>query len=463
MNASAATSDIDVRRLALLGPGGRVDLVAPVHENLADALAALSLTWDPERHAVITRTGNEVAPDTLVGELDDGTLLTVVDLTAPPPPRRRGAASGIPTEARHPGLWWMLGTASGLIATGSLLAVAQEALTLTVTSQVALSGGLGLAALLCAALWVRRAPSPADERAAALLSPGLLAFSAGVIATPDVHQRFHLAISFGIAAAALVAYATAVFARARGLRSIALTAGGCLTALTAIWALTAVLDWTTTSAAALSFALILPVIKGVPATVLNVPEGYHIEYASLMSSRWTVRGSVPESAGDVTMDVVRPYVDESAARVAVATVIASITGVGTAFALLDVLHGEHRLLSLAASVALIGTVIALLLQPRRASARGLRWVPRAAASVIAIVIAGSTALHAGAGLRVAVAVAALMLGIVAFAAAVPIGRGTSSLAWSRVGDAIEAIAVTLVPPAAVLAGGTLELVRAMVS
>jgi hypothetical protein len=46
---------------------------------------------------------------------------------------------------------------------------------------------------------------------------------------------------------------------------------------------------------------------------------------------------------------------------------------------------------------------------------------------------------------------------------VPLSKSTRSLAWSRVGDTLESLSVTLALPFALLAANVIELVREMMS
>jgi hypothetical protein len=104
-----------------------------------------------------------------------------------------------------------------------------------------------------------------------------------------------------------------------------------------------------------------------------------------------------------------------------------------------------------------------VLAPRHSATPVLRWVPRAAAAVVVLLVA--VGLSATIGV-VAIFVAAgslLVIGLTTAIILVPIGRGARSLVWSRLGDFFESLAVAFAFPAALLAADVLTVLRGMMS
>jgi hypothetical protein len=95
--------------------------------------------------------------------------------------------------------------------------------------------------------------------------------------------------------------------------------------------------------------------------------------------------------------------------------------------------------------------------------RLLRWVPRAAAAVVVLSVVVAAILASGAlGLSVAAA-GLLVIGIATSAVLVAVGRGASSLFWSRLADRVEALCVVFALPAGLVAAGVIDLMRGVMA
>jgi hypothetical protein len=217
------------------------------------------------------------------------------------------------------------------------------------------------------------------------------------------------------------------------------------------------------SAAALSAGAVPLGMRFLPSTLVNVADGHHIDYKHFMSSRWTVRGVIPDSPGRIAMTEVRDVVDASSARLVTGVVLLSVVA-----ALFLPLAFTRPLAPgpfvLGGTIGLVCTLaLALILVARHYTSPVLRWVPRAAAAIVVLVaVIGVSTMFAESAVLILAGVL-LVIGIGAAAALVPIGRGARSLVWSRTADFFEWISVVLSFPAALLAADALSIVRGMMS
>ncbi|MFF2052867.1 hypothetical protein ACFVU2_14790 [Leifsonia sp. NPDC058194] len=453
------------RRLAIVD-GARVhEIVVPVGTLLETALDGIGLRLQPGRHVLVERTGREVATDQPAWRFDDGTLLSVVDLHDRPQPSTRSSTAsgaGFPTETVA---WWILG-AVGVLVSALVLGGAES---LPAGFRIGGAVGLGLAALIVGITWSVRtrddqAPSATATAApAAALGPVALAFAAGAAAIPPTAHSIPLVVLAGLAATAVLAAVIALVAGSEAVRDSAGAAAVVLLILGAIWALALLLGMPAQGAAAISLGAAPVALRALPTMLLDVPPGMFIDYQRYQSTRWAVRERVPEPGEAVTLTGARRIAGQSTARLQTATVlIAGIAAVSAPVALIplqpvDPLRYWGQLV-LAATVAL-----ALLLSARRSSVRLLRWVPRAAAGVVVLSVVVAATLASGAlGLSVAAA-GLLVIGIATAAVLVAVGRGASSLFWSRLADLVEALCVVFALPAGLVAAGVIDLMRGVMA
>jgi len=452
------------RKIVVLSGDRRIDAALPLDDTLGEAIRGLGYALEPGRHAVLDRTGAEADLDTPGADLQDGSLFSIVDLqivgSRQPAAKRAVAESDGDTGA----VWWLLGTAALVIAAVALIDAGTTG-TLA-DSGVRLAAGfvLGGGAVASAVFWALRRPRDAVSEALAMLAPLALAFAAGVVAIdPGFDSSVHLAVLTGLLAAGVLATMLAAMVDALRLRAAAGTASIVLLGLSAIWGITLLGGMDSAAAAALSAGAVPLAMRFLPSTLVNVADGYHIDYKHFMSSRWTVRGVIPESPGRVEMNEVRDVVDASSARLVTGVVLLSLI-----VALFLPLAFTRPIVDspfvIGGTIGLVCTLaIALVLAARHYATPVLRWVPRAAAGIVVLVATVGVSVMYG-DLTVLVIAGALLLGgIGAAVALVPISRGARSLAWSRLADVFEWLAVVLSFPAALLAADVLSIVRGMMS
>ena len=444
---------VSTRRFAVLAGDRTVDLAASGDESLAAALATAAVKVDTARHALVLSDGSQLSAHARVSDLDDGALVILIDLEA-----RADAVLRTDRERREPSraAWWLLATTSALASALALAALAAG--TAMISRGVGLTVGAAMAAgaLTTGVLWSRRSD---DGSAAAPTATLLLAFGSAAIAVPNLAGGAHLALTLGLGAAGILFTAVAIGAAEPRVRGMATTLATLLVLLAAIWGAALVGNWGIGASAALTLGLMAPAWRVLPQLFLDLPGGWSLHYRAFMTSRWTVRGAVPEDPGPVTMPAVRGAVETAGARLVAAIALLAGMAVLSAPVLLAGL-GESGTVVRIAALALLGlTVIHLLLAPRHATSPALRWIARTTAAILLVegAVAAATAgldsaSAAGAGLL-------LVFGTIAAAAIVPVARGVRSVAWSRAADVIETLAVALVPAAALLAADALELIR----
>ncbi|MDQ4215256.1 hypothetical protein [Microbacterium capsulatum] len=468
---------IERRRIALAGERARVDLALPFDETLADVLRTSGLgeiSVPGGRLAVLDPLGYEVDAATLGEELVEGGLYTVVDLparTAEPEQRRRGGHG--PDRVDH-GSRWLL-----LVVCAVLLLAAVTGTTLLDTwirFATALLAAAGAA--VTAVVWTRTERAAGALALRGVFAPAALSFAAGALLIPAslggtaLPGAVQLSTAAGLLAAAITTALIALLT-ARRIRAAAGTIAILLVAFGAVWGFALLVHWGAPASAAICLGLVPLLLRGLPSALVNLPEGSFIDYEHFMSSRWTVRGTIPEPVTEVRPESVRRVVDESSARLTAGTVLlAAAAAVFAPIALLGEWGEDPFVVS--GGIALTACVVlALLLIPRHTSARVLRWSPRAAAVVVLLVAVAAFATGpAGRGLfggalpsSVVLPLAAVLFvaAVVAVALTRPVSRGAGSLAWSRVGDVVEALAVALALPAALLHADVLTLLRGLVA
>lgn len=445
------------RRIALVGEAGRVDLALPLDDTLADALRTAGHPVSGGDLVVIGPGGHQVDADTPCDDLVDGGLYAVVDLAATAgavlPDRRTPRAP----RRDHGARWWLLGVVAVLVvASGFGLATQPWRLLAGV--------GLVLAAFVCAIVWARRDAQQGVASIVGVAAAIVLAFVGGMMVVPlPLDAMLHLAVLSGLLAAAVTAAVVAVAAAPSTVRAASATASILLVLLAVVWGATLLLQWGVHAAAAISAGIVPLALRALPSSMVNLPEGYFIDYRHFMSSRWTVRGAIPESPGEVREETIRRVVADSSARLALGTGLLSlIVAVCLPIAVLGDWQDDPFVL--AGGIALMSCLtLALLLTPRHTTSRVLRWMPRAAAAVVVLCAAMCTSRLLGADALVLGAGGLFLCALAAVAIAVPVSRGASSLGLSRFGDFMEWLAVALSLPAALLFADVLDQVRGMMS
>ncbi|KQR39521.1 hypothetical protein [Microbacterium sp. Leaf159] len=448
---------VERRRIVLQSEDRRFDLSLPFDETLDDALVLSGLST-ADRFVTIGPGGFEIPGETECEDLIDGGLYALIDRTALAPQARRAGATSGPTRADHGARWWMLAV-SGLLLVAVFAQGAGDPLLRLLIGLL-----LVLAAISGAVAWARRDSAAGVRGILGVLAPILLSFAAGALLIPaGLEASAHLSAATGFLAAGITTAVIAVSARARPMRAAAGTATVLLVVLAAIWGLALLLRWGQAEAAAVSLGLVPLGLRALPSSLVNLPEGYFIDYKHFMTSRWTVRGAIPESVGLLRPERITAVVDDSSARLIAGTAVLSLVAVlMTPLAFLREWPDDPIVVS--GGIALLICVgLALLLTPRHTTSRILRWLPRVAAAVVFVVAGIQAAVALGAGFQVLGAAVLFVVGLTAVAVIIPISRGASSLVWSRFGDAFEWLAVALALPAALLYANALSLVRGMMA
>ncbi|NYD67213.1 hypothetical protein [Agromyces atrinae] len=449
---------VERRRLALVTDLGRYDIAVAVGETLGYALRAGGMPVADGRHVVLDRDGREIAPETRVGDLVDGGLLTVVDLLAPTDdPVARRARERRESRVDYGSAWWLLAIIGPLAWAAVLLGSVDAVLRLT--SSVVLGAG----AIVAAVMWVLRARTGLTG-SVALLAPVALAFAAGALATPaGLEDGMRLAVVAGFVTAAIVTAVLTATSRSSDLAAAAGTVTILLASLAAVWGLALLLRWEGAAPAALTLGIVPLALRAVPSTLVNLPEGYFIDYKHFIGNRWTVRGAIPESPASIDVDTVRSIVDGSSARLVAGTIVLSLSA--AVFAPIAFLRpwGDDPFVVSGGIALLVCLGITLVLTPRHTTGVLLRWMPRAAAAVVLVVAVQLTLTSLDALGLALIAAGLFVVAVVAAFVIVPVSRGSASLAWSRTGDVIEWIAVALALPAALLYADVLTLLRGMMA
>lgn len=448
---------VERRRIALLSDQTRFDVALGFDETLDDALALTGLSTGGGLLTVIGPGGVEVPGDTVCEDLEDGGLYSLVDLSAVVSQRRPGRRAML-SRVDHGARWWLLGVCALVLLAALAITAGNPVLRLVIGLLLAIGAVGGALA------WSKREANEGARGALGILAPVLLAFAAGATLVPaHLESAGHLSTASGFLAVSVITAVVALTGGAGPIRAAGGTATVLLVSLAAVWGVTLLLQWGPVAAAAISVGLVPLGLRALPSSLVNLPEGYFIDYKHFMSSRWTVRGAIPETRGAVRARDIVAVVDESSARLVAGTIVLSVVAaIMMPFAILR--PWPDNPFVVAGGVALlVCTELSLLLTPRHTTSRILRWMPRAAAAVVLVcAVIQASAAFSGDVLVLGAAVL-FVVGLIAVAVAVPMSRGTSSLGWSRVGDAFEWLAVALALPAALLYADALSTLRGMMS
>lgn len=442
------------RRIAVLDGARRLDLALPPGGTVGDALDRAGLQLDGQR-VPFDDAGRPADLTRPVADLADGALLAVVDLTEPAPEqvRDRGAAAHDAPGELAP--WWLMAALAVPLVVLLRDAVGARA----VWAVVVLAG----CALVGAVVAARRPPVDGAGRAARVAGPAALAVAAVVAALPGVPAGgAQLVVLTGCLAAGLLLVVTVVAdpeARSRGALGAAAVV---LLASALVWAVVLFAGWGPQVAAAVTVGAVPLALRALPSTLLDVPDGYFIDYEASMGTRWSIRGRVPADPGPVDGAGIGGQVQVATAARTSGTLVLSVLGaVSLPFAVPAEPAGG---LALGARIALlICYATAMTLLARSVGVRGLHWAPRGSAAVAVVVgarLALDTLPATGAALA---ACAALLAGLVVAGLVVLVGRGARSLVLSRTADVAETLTIALSLPAGLLAGDLIDHLRALVA
>ncbi|NTW39601.1 MAG: hypothetical protein HGA44_06870 [Cellulomonadaceae bacterium] len=438
----------ELRRVAVVDGTRRVDLSVPAWSTVSGVLADAGVSMGEGAVAMI---GDRAADaQGLVGDLPDGALLVVVE-----PGAEAVATAAAPRPAgvdpQDDAAWWLFG-ALGLV--GLVAAVLRPAV------QGWTAAGLGVVALVALLVAAGRRAGTTSG-AARVAGPLLLAASAALCVVPvGLHGSAQLGVVVVAGSLGALPLVGMLVAPASQVRPVLGVTAAILLAVATLWLVVVALGWPVQAGAALTVGLVPLALRALPATLLRVPPGHFVEYGHFLRNPWSVRGQVPEAAGQVDREAVRAQVRaSSSARVAGTVVIVAVGVTAQAFAVPSPPVGT---LVWCGVVALLACqVVALMLLVRNEPDPVVRWVVRSAAlgglAVSAALLAGRL------GDAWVPAVVLVGLALICAASVAPIARGRSSLSLSRLADMVQGLAVILSLPAALLAADGIELVRRAVS
>lgn len=445
-------SSAAVLRVRVVASAGEVDLVVPAGATPPALLEGLGL--DPGL-AVGGSTGRSLAPDASLAQqgVRDGDLLVVGPLgsvRASVSPREGAsllpsAGSTVPRVILTPGALALCGLAAGWSAAVDPWARVAVALVTVVAGVVT-------------ALAPRRGLLPAGAQA---LTPGFAA-AAAVALVPREEPRDDLVaiLVAGAVVAQIAVLLRFVATRASFAALTAWTVGGAVVAGLAALALAADgrprVVWAGVVCVAVVAAALLPQVA------IDAPDEQLLDTDRMSATTWTARSAAPR----VTRVRVRPRevaeaVDAGRRLVCAGAIAASAAAAaGCAGLALDPIAGWSTWLSFATGIV-VGVALASL-----SRAYG-GYVPK-----IALRVGGLIAAAAAAGALLAevntialvsIAGAAPVLAVPVLIAAARLGHGWRSVWWSRLGDGFGNLAVAASLPCALLAAGTIEYMRQLVS
>lgn len=440
-----------LRRIALLARGEQLDLVVPTGDVLAHAITAAGVHLGPGDR-VMGPEGSAIDPATAAEKLREGGLYAVTAF-AREVTRSESRPVGVSDEGRS--LPWAL-SACGLTAVIVALTTDRSG------SRIVAAVVLALAAVFALLVWALR--STEKTKLYGCAAPLMLGVAAGALSVPTTTENYgSFSLAMGAAGAAILASLMLVIARAERVRASAAPIVVIAALVAAFCVIGPMLMWEPAQLALVISGLSVLSLRALPTMLVKVDEGYHIDYGKFMVLRWTVRGRVPQYVSRVNPDQITQLMHNAEARLQTSTVMLSLlAGIGIPAAVLP-LAKDGLTERIAAIAFLMLAIVGLLTTSRRTVAPELRNPPRFA---VVIGVAVFTVLFA-VGTRweliwLAAAVLAVV-GLVVAVLSVSLLRGSRSLGWSRAGDVLDSLAIALVFPAALVAAGTLELLRGVLS
>lgn len=441
----------DSRRIVVIDGSRRLDLAIPTDGTIGDALYQVGVTRDGGRLPLVAN-GLPTDPDTLVKDLTDGSLFAVVDPEAIP---ASGAADIAKARIRQlAGPWWAQG-AIGVTATAIVLAGGYEPV-----FWVPLAFGV-LAVLGAFGVAQYSTKLGSAGRTARILGPTALAAAAISSAVPfaQVGGGQLVVVSISLVTTVLLALAITIDP-SQQVRDALGTAAVISVTIAVIWGTSLLLSWPVAFAAAVTVGGVPLALRALPTTLLDIPDGYFIDFDRYMTTRWSPRGKVPPPPGSIDGENIKEQVlGANAARVTGTLLMSVIGAVALPFAVsappLDgfTIGGQIALL--------IAYPSAMVLLGRSAGIAGLHWAPRISALVAVALGVGMIASADSQTWILVTVVLAIVAALVTSWIAVALGRGASSLVISRIGDWTEALTLALSLPSALLAAGGLEIIRGM--
>ncbi|QAY72135.1 hypothetical protein ET445_01085 [Agromyces protaetiae] len=347
------------RRITLLGDRGAVDLAIPVDELLADAVRRSGISVDPARDLIIDRGGYAVDLDVEGDVLEDGGVYAVVHAPSGPLAARRArAAAAASRRVAYGAGWWAL--AAIPLPVYALVGAIQP----TWFVRGLIAAILGVSAVVVAVVWSIGSGRHGAAPAVAMVGPLAAAGAAGALAIPfSIDAAGHLQAVAGLLATSALALFLAVADRVPAQRAGWGTVATVLLGLVVIWGATLLLRMPVVAAAAISVGAVPLALRALPSTLVNVPDGYFIDYRHFMSNRWTVRGAVPSSPASIKSVDAERVVTASNARLLAGTVLLSLVVVVALPIAAGAITDPDPVVSWGGVALVACTAVALLLTP----------------------------------------------------------------------------------------------------
>jgi len=446
------TSSAESKRIVVRASGANHDLVVAAENPLGTVLAAIGVQLGAHEQ-LLGPDGAAVDPATRASDLSEGSVYSVASVASTSAKGGRGSRRS--SRNIQTGSLWGLALLGFVAGVGALTL---EHGWLRVGSAIA----FGVFGLLLALVWSLRAD--AKVAVVGLLVPLGFGAIAAVLAVPQrLPDSATLAVAAAAFSAAVLASIIGVLARDARPRAGAWAAAAVLLCAGGIALSSRLLEWSLSELAIVLSAASVLAIRALPALMLIVDDGYHVDYQRFMALRWTVRGRMPEYVSQIDSSDAARLVQAAEARLGITLPLLSIIAVAGMPAMVQTLGSDSLLERVCAGVVFVCCVLGLLLVSRRTAHPGLRRAPR-----LAVVVGLSLSVVVAAGVFQNVPwhllFGGLMLaaGVVAAAIAVPLAGGSRSLSWSRTGDIVESIAIALVVPASLLAAGTFDTLRGVI-
>lgn len=451
----------DRRRIAVRDGEHTYEVVVPLGVRLGTALDGVGLRLRPETQMLLGRSGGEVSQDAIVDVLDDGAVLAVVDSTETAAATPKLAQSVEGAGSSETVGWWILGAVGVLLAVFFLAGWSPP-------GRVGIALAAAVIGVLCVVVRAPRSKAAGLASPAALLGPLTLVFAAGTAAIPIAVATPLLLVVSGLVASAILAALAALIAAELTFRSSAAAATVVLVVLALLCTLALLLGMAPGAAAAVTLGAAPVALRALPSMLLDVPPGMFIDFQRFQVNRWTVRERLPEPGGRVTIEGARRIAGTSTSQLLSATVLISVAAaVAAPFALVPLNAAAPLDYWSQLALAIVASA-GLLLGVRRTSVPLLRWAPRGVALVIVLtaVMAGfgdMSARGATPSEPVTAAAALLLIGVLACAVLVLVGRGITSLFWSRLADTVEVLCVVLALPTGLVAAGAIDVMRGVMA
>ena len=321
----------------------------------------------------------------------------------------------------------------------------------------------GVAGLLLAAAVAAIVLTPRHREGSGLVrlvgAPALAVAAGMLVPLADSPSRVAVSLVLGSALGAVVlALASSDGSPAdRGER----TATACLGGLAVLIAGTVLGGVPVEVAAALAVGLVPVVVRALPSASLDVDPTQLLDTDRLSTTVWSVRERHAARRRRVSALDVRGRVDQARSVVSVGTAYLALLAAGAGW-VLAVSAPLSTLAPWARWAVLVAGALALGYQARHVRDRLARFAMLGAAASLTV-SASVAVLDWDAASRWALVGAAVGLGVVGVVAAAAIAGGWASTRLSRTADRLEGLAVVLVLPLALVAGGLVETLRRLTS